>query len=127
MAKALARSRRPAGTKKAAKSRKDPKGGLTAEGRRYFARTEGAHLKPGVKKTVAQMTPDEMRRKGSFLRRHFANPRGPMQDEKGKPTRLALSAHAWGEAVPKTAVAAHKLAEKGSRLLDRYRRSKKAG
>ena len=28
---------------------KDPKGGLTAKGRRHFARKEGANLKPGVK------------------------------------------------------------------------------
>ena len=25
-----------------------------------------------------------------------------MKDEKGEPTRLALSAHAWGEPVPQT-------------------------
>ena len=117
------RARRPA-AKKAAGSRKDPTGGLTAEGRKHFARTEGAQLHPGLKKKLADMTPEEMRRKGSFLRRHFVNPRGPMVDAKGEPTRLALSAHAWGEPVPKTPTAARKLAEKGSRLLLRYQRSK---
>lgn len=65
-----------------------------------------------------------MRRKGSFLRRHFANPRGPMVDESGKPTRLALSAHAWGEPVPKTMAAAKKLAAKGAKLLERYAKTK---
>ena len=79
---------------------KNPKGGLTAAGRKMFKKKEGANLKPGV--TGPADTPEKMKRKGSFLRRHFANPRGPMVDEKGKPTRLALSAHAWGEPVPKT-------------------------
>lgn len=101
---------------------KDPKGGLTREGRRFFARTEGAHLKPGVKGPAN--TPEKMRRKGSFLRRHFATLRGPLVDDAGKPTRLALSAHAWGEPVPRTLTAARKLAAKGSRLLDRYAKTK---
>ena len=86
-----------------------------------FARKEGSHLRPGV--TGAADTPEKMRRKGSFLRRHFANPRGPMQRD-GKPTRLALSAHAWGEPVPKTMEAARKLAEKGQKLLARYAKTK---
>jgi hypothetical protein len=103
---------------------KDPRGGLTAAGRRYFAEKEGAHLKPGVRGKAD--TPEKMRRKGSFLRRHFAHPRGPLVDDQGKPTRLALSAHAWGEAVPKTVAAAKKLAAKGKTLLERYRKSKEA-
>jgi hypothetical protein len=48
-----------------------------------------------------------------------------MQDEQGKPTRLALSAHAWGEPVPKTVAAAKKLADKGTKLLEKYRRTKR--
>lgn len=104
-------------------SRKDPKGGLTAAGRAHFKKTEGANLKPGVKGKAD--TPEKMRRKGSFLRRHFAHPRGPMKDENGEPTRLALSAHAWGEPVPKDAAAAKRLAAKGTRLLERYQAAKK--
>ena len=65
-------------------------------------------------------TPEKMVRKGSFLRRHFTHPRGPMVDEKGQPTRLALSAHAWGEPVPKTMADAKKLADKGHKLLEQY-------
>lgn len=102
---------------------KDPKGGLTAAGRKDFAEREGSHLRPGVKGRAD--TPEKMKRKGSFLRRHFAHPRGPMRDEKGRPTRLALSAHAWGEPVPKTAADAKKLASKGARLLDGYAKAKK--
>ncbi len=103
---------------------KDPQGGLTAAGRQEFAEREGSHLRPGVRKSQAEMTPEDMKRKGSFLRRHFANLRGPLKDEDGRPTRLALSAHAWGEPVPKTEVAAAKLAAKGTRLLEKYKKSK---
>ncbi len=104
------------------KALKDPKGGLTAAGRAHFKKVEGANLKPGVKGPAD--TPEKMRRKGSFLRRHYANLRGPLQDEDGKPTRLALQAQAWGERVPKTPADARKLAEKGTRLLERYQKSK---
>lgn len=103
---------------------KDPKGGLTAAGRAHFKKTEGANLRPGVKKALKDMTPEEMKRKGSFLRRHYATLRGPLEDDEGKPTRLALQARAWGEPVPKTPEAAQKLAEKGSKLLERYKKAK---
>jgi hypothetical protein len=103
---------------------KDPKGGLTAAGRKHFKRTEGANLKPGV--MGAANTPEKLRRKGSFLTRFFTNPSGPMKDEKGRPTRLALSAAAWGEPVPQDASDAARLAAKGRRMLDRYEKQKKA-
>lgn len=109
---------------KAMKKRlKDPKGGLTAAGRAYFKRTEGANLKPGVRGPAN--TPEKMRRKGSFLTRFFTNPSGPMKDDKGRATRLALSAAAWGEPVPQDASDAAKLAAKGRRLLERYAKTKK--
>jgi hypothetical protein len=122
-------TKKSSGRKSGGKSRKkqalkDPRGGLTAAGRAWFKKKEGATLKPGVTKSEREMTPDEMRRKGSFLRRHFANPRGPMKDEEGEPTRLALSAHAWGEPVPKTMADAKKLAAKGTRLLEKYQAGK---
>jgi hypothetical protein len=104
-------------------SLRDPKGGLTAAGRKYFKRTEGANLKPGVKGRAD--TPEKMRRKGSFLTRFFTNPSGPMKDEKGRPTRLALSASAWGEPVPQNAEDAAALAAKGRRMLERYQNTKK--
>ena len=43
-----------------------------------------------------------------------------MKDEKGKPTRRALSAQAWGEPVPSTAAEVKKLAKKGTELLEKY-------
>ena len=97
---------------------RDPKGGLTAKGRAFFAERDGSHLKAGV--TGPADTPEKMLRKGSFLVRTFSHPRGPMLDKNGDPTRLALSAHAWGEKVPKTVSAAHALAAKGHTLLSKY-------
>lgn len=101
---------------------RDPRGGLTAVGREYYAKKYGSNLKPGVKGPAD--TPEKMRRKGSFLTRMFTNPRGPMVDRKGKPTRLALSAHAWGEPVPKTMAEAYALAAEGRKLLARYKSQK---
>lgn len=100
---------------------KDPKGGLTGAGRKYFKQKEGANLKPGVKGKAD--TVEKQKRKGSFLTRMFTHPRGPLLDKNGKPTRLALSARAWGEAAPRTMAAARKLAEKGRRLLERAKRA----
>ncbi|WP_209311847.1 DUF6321 domain-containing protein [Bradyrhizobium frederickii] len=64
----------PKRTAKKAKSRersasareKDPRGGLTAAGRKAFARKQGADSRPGVTKKESEMTPQEMRRKGSW-------------------------------------------------------------
>lgn len=110
---------------KAKQRLKDPKGGLTAAGRRHFKQTEGANLKPGVKGPAN--TPEKMRRKGSFLTRFFTNPSGPMKKPNGEPTRLALSAAAWGEPVPQDMADAARLAAKGRRMLERYANSKKKG
>lgn len=114
--------------KRAASAReKDPRGGLTAAGRKAFARKQGAHLRPGVNKTEAEMTPQEMRRKGSWAVRFYGRKKmPPLVDAKGRPTRHALSAHAWGEPVPRTVAAAQRIAAKGKRLLERYQRAKRA-
>ncbi len=69
-------------------------GGLNPEGRAYFKRTEGANLKPPVKDKPAAGS-KRMARKVSFAAR-FAGMKGPMKDEKGRPTRKALALKAWG-------------------------------
>ena len=70
------------------KKHKSPTGGLTEAGRKYFNRKEGANLKPPVKKGTNP-------RRVSFAAR-FAGMKGPMKDEKGKPTRKALALKKWG-------------------------------
>ena len=105
--------------------KKDLKGGLTAAGRKAFARRDGSHLRPGVTKSQSEMTPQDMRRKGSWAVRFYGRQKlPPLVDERGRPTRHALSAHAWGEPVPKTAAAARRIAAKGERLLQRYQQAK---
>jgi hypothetical protein len=102
---------------------KDPEGGLTEAGRRKFERSgESGNLQPGVKESSP--LGERARRKGSFLTRFYTNPSGPLVDDKGKPTRLALAANAWGEPVPRTAGAASRLAAKGRNLLDKYKLNK---
>jgi hypothetical protein len=124
-AKTSARKRSAKARKEKARKEKDPQGGLTAAGRKAFARKQGAHLRPGVTKRASEMTSQDMRRKGSWALRFYGRSKlPPLVDARGKPTRHALSAHAWGEPVPKTAAAARRIAAKGKRLLARYRRTK---
>ena len=114
-----------AARKASAKRRNDPRGGLTEEGRKYFKAKDGANLKPGVKKKMADMTPEEMKRKGSWAVRFYGRSgKFPPLQKQGQPTRFALTAAAWGEPVPKTEEAARRIAEKGRRLLDRAKRAK---
>jgi len=103
---------------------KDPQGGLTAKGRAHFKKAEGANLKPGVKKKISEMTPAEMKRKGSWAVRFYGRSGvlPPLQKD-GKPTRFALTAAAWGEPVPKTVASARRIAAKGRRLLERAERA----
>jgi Domain of unknown function (DUF6321) len=105
---------------------KDPKGGLTAAGRAEFRRKSGSDLKPGVKKPMSDMTPEEMRRKGSWATRFYgrSGQLPPLKTKDGEPTRFALTAAAWGEPVPKTIAAARRIAAKGRRLLARYKARK---
>jgi hypothetical protein len=70
------------------KEHKNSKGGLSQRGRDYFKRTEGSNLKPPVKSGSNS-------RRVSFAAR-FAGMKGPMKNDKGEPTRLALALKAWG-------------------------------
>lgn len=111
---------RKTSTKKATRATKDPKGGLTAAGRKAFAARDGSHLLPGVKKRVGEMSTAEMKRKGSWAARFYGRSKLPaLVDEHGKPTRFALTAAAWGEPVPRTEGAARRIAAKGRALLAR--------
>ena len=74
--------------------------------------------------TMKDMTPDEMLRKGSWAVRVYgrSGPLPKLIDDKGRPTRFALTAADWGEPVPKTVAAARRIAAKGHRLLTAYKR-----
>jgi uncharacterized protein DUF6321 len=64
-----------------------------------------------------------MKRRGSWAARFYGRKKLPaLKDNNGKPTRFALTAAAWGEPIPKTETAARKIAAKGRKLLERYRR-----
>jgi len=108
---------------------KDPRGGLTTAGRAWFKKTQGAHLKPGVKKTRGEMTPEDMHRKGSWAVRFYGRKGAlpPLVKPDGTSTRYALSAAAWGEPVPKTVAAARRIAAKGHVLLAAYAKWKGGG
>jgi hypothetical protein len=71
-----------------AKKFQNPKGGLNEAGRRHFEAKEGGNLKAPVKTGTNP-------RRVSFAAR-FAGMKGPMKDEKGRPTRKALALKAWG-------------------------------
>lgn len=73
------------------KEGKDPKGGLNAKGRASYNKATGGNLKPPAPKPKTKK--DAARRK-SFCARMSGMP-GPMKDEKGRPTRKALSLRAW--------------------------------
>jgi len=70
------------------KEHKSEKGGLTQAGREYFKRKEGANLKRPLNKGLNA-------RRISFAAR-FAGMKGPMKDDKGRPTRKALALKRWG-------------------------------
>ena len=70
------------------KEHQNPSGGLNEKGREYFNRTEGSKLKRPLKTGTDG-------RRVSFAAR-FSKMKGPMKDENGKPTRLALALKAWG-------------------------------
>jgi len=96
------------------KEGQNPKGGLNAKGR-ASAKAEGHNLKAPVK--GAPTTPEQMRRKGSFLTR-MGNSPGPEHKPNGEPTRLLLSLQAWG------ASSKGEAQKRGRMYLDRYHNSK---
>ena len=97
------------------KAGQNPEGGLNAAGRASYKAQTGGTLKAPVKGRPS--SPDEMRRKGSFLSRMGGSP-GPMKDDKGRPTRKALALKAWGASNETEAKSM------GRRLLEQYAKQK---
>ena len=77
------------------KEGKNPEGGLNAKGR-ASAKAQGHNLKPPVTTPPSKLDPDSKsaKRRKSFCARMGGMP-GPMKDEKGRPTRKALSLRKW--------------------------------
>ena len=71
-----------------AKRFQNPEGGLNEAGRKHFKRKEGSNLRPPLSSGTSP-------RRVSFAAR-FAGMKGPMKDDKGRPTRKALALKAWG-------------------------------
>lgn len=95
---------------------KSKSGGLNAKGRASYKAQTGGTLKPPVKGEAK--TPEQLRRKGSFLTRMGSMP-GLLFDEQGDKTRLKLSLEAWGHKSDKASAVA-----KGRRLLKQYKSRK---
>lgn len=76
---------------------KNPTGGLNAKGvASYRAANPGSKLKMAVTTKPSKLNPDskDAKRRKSFCARMSGMP-GPMKDEKGRPTRKALSLRKW--------------------------------
>jgi hypothetical protein len=79
------------------KEGKNPKGGLNAKGvASYRAANPGSKLKTAVTTPPSKLKPGSKaaKRRKSFCARMGGMP-GPMKDEKGRPTRKALSLRKW--------------------------------
>ena len=79
------------------KEGKNPTGGLNAKGvASYRAANPGSKLKMAVTTKPSKLDPDSKaaKRRKSFCAR-MSGVKGPMKDEKGRPTRKALSLRKW--------------------------------
>ena len=75
------------------KEGKNPEGGLNAKGR-ASAKAQGSNLKPPVSAKQAKKSPKAAARRKSFCAR-MGGSKGPLKDEKGRPTRKAASLKRW--------------------------------
>lgn len=75
------------------KEGQNPEGGLNAKGRASL-RAQGHDIKPPVSAKQAKKSPKAAARRKSFCARMSGMP-GPMKDDKGRPTRKALSLRKW--------------------------------
>ena len=75
------------------KEGKNPEGGLNEKGRASL-RAQGQDIKRPVSSREAKRSPAAAARRKSFCARMSGMP-GPMKDDKGRPTRKALSLRKW--------------------------------
>lgn len=79
------------------KAGKNPSGGLNAKGVASYRRENpGSKLKMAVTTKPSKLDPDskDAKRRKSFCAR-MSGVKGPMKDEKGRPTRKALALRKW--------------------------------
>lgn len=71
-------------------------GGLTQKGINKYNSATGSHLKMAVTTKPSKLDPDskDAKRRKSFCAR-MSGVKGPMKDEKGRPTRKALALKKW--------------------------------
>lgn len=96
----------------ATKADKNPRGGLSAAGRKKFG------VKAGVKNYASASRKDKGRWVSWAMR--FTGTPKPVKDKNGQPTRYALMFRAWGEPVPtsrEAVVAVHQKAVRRSQQL----------
>jgi hypothetical protein len=75
------------------KKHQNPEGGLNQSGRNYY-KSKGHNLKAPVSSSEAKKSPRKAARRKSFCAR-MSGVKGPMKDEKGRPTRKALALRKW--------------------------------
>ena len=75
---------------------KSKTGGLTQKGINKYNSATGSNLKMAVTTKPSKLDPDskDAKRRRSFCSR-MSGVKGPMKDEKGRPTRKALSLKKW--------------------------------
>lgn len=75
---------------------KSKSGGLTAKGVAKYNRVTGGNMKTAVTTKPSKLDPDskDAKRRKSFCAR-MSGVKGPMKDEKGRPTRKALALRKW--------------------------------
>lgn len=78
------------------KGEKSKSGGLTQKGVDKYNRVTGGNMKTAVTKKPSELKPGskDAKRRKSFCAR-MSGMKGPMKDDKGKPTRKALSLRKW--------------------------------
>lgn len=108
------------------KKLKNPKGGLTAAGRAFYKRTEGANLKPGVKSYSKASPADKKRWVRWALRFAGRSDVPPLKKPNGEATRFALMFAAWGEPVPTTVSAVRAVYKKALSRRDQLGMGKAA-
>ena len=75
---------------------KSKSGGLTSKGVQKYNRATGGNMKTAVTTPPSKLKPGSKpaKRRASFCSR-MSGVKGPMKDEKGRPTRKALALSKW--------------------------------